>query len=102
MQKSNDKNSNMSHDKKHRGFTDMLRLPSDALFGETRIELRGLETMFISGCRRILKYSTDDIRLLVKGHCINISGCGLICTTYHYGTVTVEGCISSICFEVVE
>ncbi len=93
-----------SNNKKHNGFSDMMTsgifaLPSDALLGEVRLEMRGSNLLFISGCRRIIKYAADQIIIGVKGRYIDIKGSCLLCTTYHYGTVTVEGCISSICFE---
>jgi len=103
MQKNNEKNYGKNSEKKRKGLVDVLSegigLPSDALFGEIRIEMRGRDTLFVSGCRRILKYCTNEIKLAVKGFCIDVMGCDLICTTYHYGTVTVEGCICSISFE---
>lgn len=88
------------NDKKVKNGSDSRRfgvaLPSDALFGEVRIEMRGRNTLFICGCRRIIKYSTDEIIFDTKDFCISVSGNGLVCTTYHYGSVTVEGLICSI------
>lgn len=91
-----------SNDKKRKTLSKALQsglaLPSDALLGEVRIEMRGRETLFVSGCRRIIKYSPEEIVFAVKGFSIDIKGRSMICTTYHYGSVTVEGCICSITF----
>ena len=79
-----------------------MSLPSDALFGESRIEMRGREMLFVSGCRRIIKYSPSEIIFELKGFFLSVRGSGLICTTYHYGSVTVEGRICAISFEEEE
>lgn len=77
-------------------------LPSDALIGETRIELRGRNILFIGGCRRILKYSPTLIAVEVKGDCVVVKGERLICTSYHAGNISVEGFISSLSFGGLE
>ena len=74
-------------------------LPSDALAGETRIELRGRNLLFIGGCRRILKYSPTQITVEVKGDRVSVGGERLECTSYHAGNVSVEGRICSVNFE---
>ena len=74
-------------------------LPSDALAGETRIELRGRNLLFVQGCRRILKYSPELISLEVKGDSVSIAGERLVCTSYHAGGVSVEGRIVSLSFS---
>ena len=94
-----------SKDKK-RGFIEYLslkaELPSDALAGETRIELRGRSLLFIQGCRRILEYSPELVRVAVKGDTVSVRGVRLVCTSYHAGTVGVEGRISSVTFTEEE
>lgn len=77
-------------------FSRKLSLPSDALTGEIRIEMRGRNTLFVCGCRRIIKYSPEEIIFDTKDFCIVVDGSGLVCTTYHYGSVTVEGEICGI------
>ena len=73
-------------------------LPSDALAGEVRIELRGRNLLFLCGCRRILKYTPELIVLSVKGGTVSVTGERLICTSYHSGTISLEGAISSVSF----
>ena len=98
MSKNNNKNS-----KESRGFFEFLAaktaLPSDALAGEFRIELRGRHTLFLQGCRRILKYSPEEMCMAAKGFSVSITGKGLICSTYHDGTVTVDGFIVGVNFN---
>lgn len=77
----------------------VVSLPSDALFGEVRIEMRGKRTLMVTGCRKILKYSTEEIVLHLKGFCLCVCGEGLQCTAYHYGSVSVEGEIRCLSFD---
>ena len=92
-----------SNDKKRHGLRDTIingmGLPSDALLGEVRIEMRGRGLMLLGGCRRILKYSAEEICFKVKGFCVTVKGGGLVCTTFHAGNVTVEGDIENITFD---
>ena len=85
-----------------RGFIEYLsmkaELPSDAVAGEVRIELRGRNLLFLCGCRRILKYTPELIVLSVKGGTVSVTGERLICTSYHSGTISIEGAISSVSF----
>ena len=86
--------------KEKRGFLEYLavrtELPSDALAGDIRIEIRGRNTLFMQGCRRILKYSPEEMILAAKGLAVRIRGRRLICSTYHDGTVTIDGSIIGV------
>lgn len=73
-------------------------LSPDALAGEARVELRGKNQLFVSGCRRIIVYSPTLIVLAIKGDELSIKGERLICTSYHTGTVSIGGAISSVSF----
>ncbi len=85
-----------------RGIAEYLsvkaELPSDALAGECRVELRGRNMLFVNGCRRILKYSSDEIVFAVRHDSVKILGERLACTSYHAGAVCVEGNIISVSF----
>ncbi len=71
-------------------------LPSDILTGDLRIEMRGRNLLFIQGCRRILNYSPCLMIMAVKDMSVEVAGERLICSTYHSGTVSIEGYIKSI------
>ncbi len=73
-------------------------LSPDSLAGEVRVELRGKNQLFVGGCRRIITYSPTLIVLRVKGDELSVRGERLICTSYHGGTVSIEGAISSLSF----
>lgn len=88
--------------KDKRGFLELLavkaELPNDVLGSDLRIELRGRHTLFMQGCRRILKYSPNEMIMSARGFDVVIEGERLICSTYHSGTVTVEGNVLSVRF----
>ncbi|MBR3686434.1 MAG: YabP/YqfC family sporulation protein [Clostridia bacterium] len=90
--------------KEKRGFLELLavkaELPSDVLGSDFRVELRGRNTLFMQGCRRILKYSPDEMIMSARGFAVVIEGERLICSTYHGGTVTVEGNILAVRFDL--
>ena len=96
---SNEKNKNSGD---RRGFMEYLaiktELPSDLLSGELRIEIRGRNTLLLHGCRRILKYSPEEMIMAVKGDRVSVRGRRLVCTTYHGGTVTLDGVVESVIF----
>lgn len=77
---------------------DSVSLPSDAFSGGFSVELCGRERLLLQGCRRIIKYSTEEMILRSKGFSVSIRGEGLTCTTYHGGSVTVEGRVDGIAF----
>ena len=74
-------------------------LPSDAMTGSFLLEIRGRNVLFIQGCRRIIKYSSEHMILAVKGFEVSIAGERLICSTYHDGTVSIEGYVNSVQFH---
>lgn len=94
---SNDEN---KKNKEKRGLIEFLalktELPADALTGDFRIEIRGRNTLFMQGCRRILKYSPEEMIMAAKGFEVSIRGRRLVCTTYHDGTVTLDGAIDGV------
>ncbi len=95
--------SKQNEKERKRGISEYLstvsEIPSDAMCGEVRIELRGRYQLFLTGCRRIIKYSPELMVLAVKGDLLNVSGERLICTSYHGGTVSIEGNILSVRFD---
>ncbi len=86
--------------RKQKGIVEFLstkaELPSDILSGDFRIEMRGRNTLFIQGCRRILKYSPCLMEIAVKDLAVEVIGERLICSTYHDGTVSIDGYINTV------
>ena len=91
-----------SHDKKA-GLIEILSqktaLPSDALTGDFRLEIRGRNSAIVCGCRKILKYEPQNVVLSAKGFNVAIFGERLICTAYHEGAVCIEGYIIGVQFD---
>lgn len=77
---------------------ESVSLPSDGFVGSFTLEMRGRKLLFMQGCRGIEKYSTEEIILEAKDFFVCIKGGNLICTSYHGGTVTVEGRVNNIDF----
>ncbi len=80
-------------------LTEKLDIPPDLLEGGMRVEIRGREAMLIHGCKKILVYTPQSMRLKMKDCCICITGDRLICHTYLAGAVGIEGKIISLCYE---
>ena len=75
-------------------------LPSDMLAGDFRLEIRGRNNAIICGCKRILKYTPQEIVLSAKGFAVGITGKRLICTSYHEGAVCIEGYVCGVEFDL--
>lgn len=60
------------------------------------LEVQGRGDMLVRGCRRILFYSTEEIRLLLHSYVLNVKGEDLYCTSYFFDAISIEGKISSI------
>ena len=85
------------------GFFEYLAIKGDiscdTFNGELHVEMRGLNTMYVQGCRRILKYSPEEMILAAKGTEVCIKGERLVCSSYHDGTVCVNGKIDAVLFN---
>lgn len=60
------------------------------------LQMRGEHQLIVSGCRRILEYSPQRIRLAIKGFSLIICGEGLVCSSYFERAVGIEGIICCI------
>ena len=74
-------------------------VPPELLCGGCFIEMRGRHSITVRGCRRVIKYSTENIVLKMKSETIEITGRRLRCLTYLSGAVTIEGKINSFGFS---
>ena len=75
-----------------------LDFPPDMFEGGMRLELRGRNSLLVHGCRRILHYAPEEMRLKMKSCVLCIKGERLICHSYLAGAVGIEGKIDGICF----
>lgn len=89
--------------KKKRGLGEFIceksGLAGDEIAGGVTLEMRGRGLLLISGCKRIEKYSPCLMTMRVGHDILFVRGSGLVCTSYHWGTVSVEGVIDSVGFS---
>lgn len=68
----------------------------DMTCDEDMLELRGTRDLTVRGCRAILLYSEEEIRLSLKKYVLVIKGKELYCSSYYERAVRVEGTVSSL------
>ena len=76
-----------------------LDIPADTIDGGIRLDMRGRNTLIVHGCRKILGFSPDEIRLSLGTCILAVCGMRLICTSYLAGAVGIEGYICALRFE---
>ena len=76
-----------------------LDMPPELLSGGMRIELRGREYLTVEGCRRILTYTPNLMRLRLCRCVLAVEGERLLCHSYLSGAVAIEGHICRLGFE---
>lgn len=92
MRQSNDRDKKTVKEKLEQNFD----LPSDLLYGGCYLEIRGRGNAVIGGCRKILVYSPDEIRLEMKSCELVLRGKRLICTSYCESAVVIDGIIDTV------
>lgn len=76
---------------------ERLDIPADVL-GGVYLEMRGRNNLIVKGCRKILLYTTEEVRLLLNGDRLSVTGSRLYCTAYHSGVIEIDGVIDRISF----
>ena len=61
--------------------------------------LYGNSRAVIRGCRKILSYAPNEIRIALSKQCVCVLGKGLRCVNFAAGSTTVEGLIRSVALE---
>ena len=79
-----------------------LDITPDVLPHGSLIELRGRKSLSVTGCGKILEYTPEKIRVALKKDELCISGCRLLCTSYHRGEIGIDGVIESVSFRARE
>ena len=75
-----------------------LELPEDSLGAAYRLQVIG-NTAILCGCRKLLKYKSEEIAALTKEATITFSGEHLKCVYFFEGTIEIHGEISGIGIE---
>lgn len=79
-----------------------LDIPADITCGGLTLELRGRGELYITGCRRIVYYSTERISLALRDAVLTVEGRRLSCITYFNSQVGICGRIEGILFSKPE
>ena len=80
-------------------LTRRLDLPPDLFGGEGMVEIRGRGAVTVRGGGRILRYTPEEIRILLPRCVLSIRGEDLVCTSYYRGAVGIDGRIGGVTFE---
>lgn len=87
--------------KKYCGFIERvgskLDISGDIING-IHVDIRGRNNITIQGCKKILVYTTHEVRIKLNGEVICVRGDELYCTAYHSGVVEIDGYIIDVCF----
>ncbi len=69
-----------------------------APLSSSRVELLGNFAATVHGCKKIVQYSPEKIKLAMKkkGSAVTLEGSGLVCTSFFVGAVVVEGKIERV------
>ena len=92
---------NRDKKRKHYSFIERigsrLDIPSDIING-IHIDIRGRNNITIQGCKKILLYTTHEVRIKLVRETICIRGEELYCTAYHCESVQIDGYINEVSF----
>ena len=76
--------------------SDKLDLPADLFSGECAIEIRGRTNVTVRGCRRILRYGKEEIRLAMSHFDVRVRGKHLDCAAYFAGAIRIDGEVDAV------
>ena len=76
-----------------------LDISPDIFPNGTLIEIRGRNSVTVSGAGGVTVYTDTEIRFAIRGGEIRILGQRLCCASYHKGCAVVDGLIGSVSFE---
>ena len=86
-------------EKPHRSIEQTLDLPEILSPGVPHIEMQGNREIIIDGCRGILEYAADRIKLNAGSLVISFQGSGLVIKTYSENQTVLAGEVVGIAFE---
>lgn len=76
-----------------------LDIPPDLPMGGSVVEIRGQNALCVRGSGRILCYTETEVCVALYRCVLVIRGRRLVCTAYHRGALSVDGCIESVSFR---
>lgn len=79
-------------------LSEKLELPEDTFGRGVRLQILGGYAI-LSGCRKLLKYNSDEITVLTEDGTISFFGDHLKCKYFFEGTIELSGEIGNITIE---
>jgi len=76
-----------------------LDVPPDLLPGGSLLEIRGRQAMTVRGNGKILTYTPEEICVELSRGVLSVKGRRLVCTSYYFGALGIEGRIDAVVFE---
>lgn len=76
------------------------KLLSEMITSEPRIEMTGNREIIIDGCKGVIEYTENNIRISLGESVMSISGDNLIIQSFDNDVVIINGQISDIDFTV--
>ena len=70
-------------------------IPADLTSGMS-LEMRGRNELLLCGCREIICYSQESIKLIQCGYCVSVVGRRLVMSSYSEGRISIRGEIDGI------
>jgi len=74
-----------------------LDIPGDIING-IHIDIRGRNNITIRGCKKILLYTENELRIKLDGEVVCVRGEKLYCTAYHSCAIEIDGYIYDVRF----
>lgn len=79
-------------------LSEKLELPEDMLGNSFRMQIIGA-CLILCGCKKLLKYKSEEIIALTADTVVTISGNQMKCVYFFEGTIEISGNFSNIAFE---
>ena len=79
-------------------LSEKLELPEDAVSDSFRLQLIG-EGLIVCGCKKLLKYKSEEIVLLTGDSVITLLGKGMKCIYFFEKTIEIRGDFTDIRLE---
>lgn len=76
-----------------------LELPAEVYSGMAHLELSGNRELIVDGCRGVLEYDENVIRLNVGKYAVRVTGRGLTIRTLTADSAVVEGYVAAVEFQ---
>ena len=77
---------------------EALQLPDDLQRGRILLSMHGQEHLWIENFLGLSSYSSEEVRVLIRGGWVKICGSRLEILTYTKEEIEITGCICSVCF----